>query len=326
MKRRDVLQMLTFSLGALASHKGSAQPHVPVVAILGSGVAAETKPQIELFISGLTRQGLRPGKDVVIAYRWAEGNFGRLGQLAKELESLKPAVYFASGGSPSASALKSLTSNTPVLFSTGEDPVALGLLSDVQRPEGNITGAAFHSLSLGAKRLEIIAEALGSIEVAALVDPSSSTGSAEIKDLPFAARQLGINLLIHEVTNDTQLQQSFSHMRDKRPNALLVGGSVFLATRRTQIINKAMQERIPVIASLDAFAELGGLISYGGSRDEAYTKMGEYAAQIIAGARVADLPVWFTRDYELIINVRTANALGLSIPAALLARATRIIN
>jgi putative ABC transport system substrate-binding protein len=326
MKRRKFLALLcgTFTLPLTAR----AQPaSVPVIGFISSRSPDDSAFHLAACLEGLKAFGYVDGRTASIAYRWARGDYGRLPTLANEIVSLHPAVIIAGGGIPSARAVGAVTSSIPVFFVVGGDPVVAGLVSSLNRPTGNITGVSILSGELGGKRLELLMQLAPQAQVVGLLTNPQDRGDAgnQIRDVQIAARTLGRRLVVVSASTGSELDKSFSSLVESGATALVVQNDPFFDTVRAQMIALATQNRIPAIYHIREFAAGGGLMSYGPSLADAYHQAGILAGRVLKGASVADLPVVQPTKFELVINLRTAAALGLPVPPTLLAQADEVI-
>ena len=299
------------------------QPRIPLVGYLHSSSPETRAPMIEAFRQGLAEAGWIDGQNVAIAFQWAEGHNEQLPAMAAELVRHQVAVLVAAGGDFPLRAAKAATSSIPIVFATGNDPVALGLVSNLARPDANVTGVSFFTTALGPKRLELLRElAPRAATVAALLDPGSSGDAAEVRD---AAGTLGLPLRVLPAANDQEIDSAFHVLARERLEALLIISNPLFTDRREQIVTLANHRRIVTVYPLREYAAVGGLLSYGASIKDAYRQSGVYAGRILSGAKPADLPVLQPTRFEMVINLRTAKALGIEIPPTLLARADEVI-
>jgi putative tryptophan/tyrosine transport system substrate-binding protein len=261
---------------------------------------------------------------VTIDYRWAEGQFNRLPALAAELIARQPAILVAGGGSVSAVAAKAATTTVPIVFTIGADPVGSGLVSNLSRPSGNLTGVTFFTITLGPKRLELLRELLPKAgKIAMLVNPRSLNPDA--KEVQEAARALGQSVHVLDAASEGDVDTAFRSLAQERDDALIVVSDPLFTSRREQIVALANYHRVPAIYPLREYVASGGLVSYGASIKDAYRQSGVYAGRLLKGAKPSDLPVLQPTKFELVINLKTAKTLGLQIPDRLLARADEVI-
>jgi putative ABC transport system substrate-binding protein len=278
---------------------------------------------IEAFRQGLAEAGWVDGQNVAIAFQWAEGHNERLTAMSAEFVRRQVAVLVAAGGDVPLRAAKAATSSIPIVFATGSDPVASGLVRNLARPDANVTGVSFFTTALGPKRLELLRElAPRAATVAALLDPRSSGDAAEVRD---AAGTLGLPLRVLLAANDQEIDSAFHVLARERLEALLIISNPLFTDRREQIVTLANHRRIITVYPLREYAAVGGLLSYGASIKDAYRQSGVYAGRILSGAKPADLPVLQPTRFEMAINLKTARALGLEVPPTLLARADEVI-
>jgi putative ABC transport system substrate-binding protein len=324
MKRRAFITMLGGAAAAWPLAAGAQQSAMPVIGFLRSTSLAVSTPMVMGFRQGLTAAGFTEGQNVAIEYRYADNQLDRLPGLVAELIRLPVAVIVAN--IISALAAKAATATVPIVFATGSDPVVDGLVPSLNRPGGNVTGVSFVSGLLGAKRLEMLRQLVPTAApIAMLVEIDTLEARVERRDVELAAQALGQQLIIAPVRSEGELDGAFTSIVERGAKALLVGSGPLLTSNRGRIVALATRHAIPAIYGLREFVEAGGLMSYGASVVEAYRQVGIYAGRVLKGEKPADLPVVQSSKFELVINLKAARALGLSMPPTLLATADEVI-
>jgi putative ABC transport system substrate-binding protein len=299
------------------------QPPMPVVGILSTWSAGED-PYLRGFRQGLSESGFVEGRNVEIEVRWA-AEYGRLAGLAAGLIE-RPSTVIVLFSGPASLAVKSITTTIPTVFVSKFDPVTFGMVDSLNRPGGNVTGIYFLTASLEAKRLELLQELVPMVAVVAfLVNPDNPNAEALLRDTRQAARILNFELREHQATNESEISKAFLSAAEQHARALLVGSDASFGNQRKHIVALAARYAIPAIYANSDFARAGGLMSYGASVSDAARHAGVYAARILRGEKPADLPVQQSTKVELVINLKTAKALGLDVPPTLLARADEVI-
>ena len=309
---------VAWPLGVRAQH----QP-MPVIGFLSA--ITSYGPFLVAFRKGLADAGYVEGENVAIEYRWAEGRYDQLPELASELVRRQVAVIVAAGGNQSARAAKAATTTVPIVFYSG-DPVAEGLVTSLNRPGGNMTGMSTFAPALGGKRVDLLRELLpGASALAMLINPNYAPAAAEAAETENAARALGHKLSVFKASSEGGIEAAFATLAQQRPDALIVGADPFFNSRREQLATLAVRNSILAIYVWREFVVAGGLMSYGDDFADGYRQLGIYVGRILKGANPADLPVIRPTKFELVINLKTAKALGLTIPQSVLARADEII-
>jgi putative ABC transport system substrate-binding protein len=298
------------------------QPRMPVIGYLHIASPEPYALMMAAFREGLKQAGYVEGQNVVLEFRWAEGRPERLPTLAAELVRRRVNVVATGGGDQTARAAKGASATIPIVFVTS-DPVESGLVTNLNRPGGNLTGVSLFTIELGPKRLELLRELVPkSDSVAVLVDPSNAQGGQEMHDAARAVRQ---QIEVFTARNEQEIDAAFVTLAQKHFDALLIVSSPLFTNRRHQIVALANHHRIPTIYPLREYVSSGGLMSYGSSIADAYRQSGVYAGRILSGAKPADLPIVQPTKFDLVINLKTAKALGLEIPPNVLARADEVI-
>jgi putative tryptophan/tyrosine transport system substrate-binding protein len=325
MRRREFICLVSGAvLWPLASH--AQQRTMPAIGFLGGNSPSVYKTRLQAFHAGLKEAGYTENENVTIEYRWAEDQNNRLSGLAAELVRRQVAVLVAAGGTPSAMAAKAATATIPIVFAVATNPIELGLVASLNRPGGNLTGVANLNLEMGPKRLEVLRELLPGVTVIAiLVNPTNGAGEAFIRVLRPAAQALGVQLRILDASTDRDLEKAFTALGHMPGAPLVIGPDNFFNSRSKQIAELSARYGVPTAYQYRPFAVAGGLLSYGSDETEYYRLVGIYTGKILDGAKPADLPVVQSTKAELIINLKTAKALGISVPQSLLGRADEVI-
>jgi putative tryptophan/tyrosine transport system substrate-binding protein len=327
MRRRELMFVLAGMMTTARSLRAQ-QKAMPVIGYLGITSLGPTAPYVAAFRQGLTETGFVEGQNVAVEYRWAEGHYDRLPALAAGLADRRVDVIVATGGTPGLRAAKDATPTIPVVFVTGNDPVAAGLVASLARPGGNLTGFMIFARELYPKRLELLSELVPQARVTAfLMNPNTNPPATErvIAELQEAAAAKGVQLHVLKAGTESEIETAFATLSQLQAGALVVGSDPFFNSRRDQLVVLAARHAFPAIYDSREFAELGGLISYGTSLTGVWRQVGAYVGRILAGAKPADLPVQQPTTFELVVNLKTAKALGLTIPPALLARVDEVI-
>jgi putative ABC transport system substrate-binding protein len=328
MKRRQFISLLgggaaAWPLAARAQQQGA----MPVIGFLDSRSPDALTDRLRGFRQGLKDTGYVEGENVTIVFRWAENQFDRLPVLAAELVRRRVAVIATSGGPAVAFSAKAATTTIPIVFTVGEDPVRLGLVASLARPDGNLTGINFLVGELTTKRLELLRELVpAATRVALLVNPTQATNTeSTLRDVASDARAMGLQIQVLNASTSREIDAAFATIVRERPDALFVGNDAFFNARRVQLALLAGRHGVPAIYSDRELAEAGGLMTYGSNIVNTYRQVGVYAGRILKGAKPADLPVVQSTKFELVINAQTARMLGLTMPDKLLATADEVI-
>jgi len=329
MQRRDFIARLSGAAVAVATWPiatWAQQSAMPLVGILGSGSPDAFAPDVAAFLQGLKEAGYVEGQNVAIEYRWADGQYDRLPALAADLARRPLAAVFASGGTTPTLAAKAATNSIPIVFTTTTDPVASGLVASFNRPGGNITGVSFLSAELGSKQLGLLRELVpAATMVAVLVNTNNPSADGEVRNAQIAMRALGVRLRVLTASTERDIDEVFARLAQQRADALLVHNDPFFLGLRAQLLLLTARHAIPTIYAWRDFVAAGGLMSYGAKSTDAYRQAGVYVGRILKGEKAADLPVVQPTKFELVINLTTAKALGLSISPGLLAIADEVI-
>ena len=314
MRRREFIALV----GGMAAWPLAAraqQPAIPLVGLLGTAQLDDR--QIDAVRRGLKHAGYIEGRNVAIKYRSADSRFDRLPALAADLVA-DPVTVIVALAPPAALAAKAATTATPIVFAIGADPVDLGLVSNFSHPGGNITGVTFVSNTLSAKRLELVRELVpGATVIGLLVNPGNPTSEPQIRDAQAAARASGVQLLILKASSERETDAAFESAVRQRVNAVIIGADSLFVSRRDQLVGLTARFAIPAIHFVREFADIGGLASYGPSQTDAYSLAGTYAGRILKGEKPGDLPIQRAAKFELVINLKPAKALGLTVPTHL---------
>ncbi len=325
MHRRHFLAVLTSAAAGwpFAAH---AQQATPLIGFLSSRSPNESAALVTAFREGLREAGFVEGQNLTVAFRWAEGHYDRLPALAAELVSLRVAVLYSAGGPPAALAAKAATSTIPIVFSTANDPVELGLVASLNRPGGNITGMSLLASDLWAKAVELLRELVPTASVVAyLVNPSSPSVATYLEGATKAAKALGIEIRPLNASTEHEIDEAFASLAGLHAGGLVVPNEPFLDSQRSRITALAARYAIPALYNFREYVVAGGLVGYGPSLPDSYRRAGNYAGRILKGEKPADLPVQVPTKFELVINLKAAQTLGITIPPTLLARADEVI-
>jgi putative tryptophan/tyrosine transport system substrate-binding protein len=324
MRRREFVTLLggaaAWPLAARAQ-----QPALPVVGFMHGGAEQGQEYAVAAFEQGLAETGYVAGKNVTVEYRWAEGQYDRLPELAAGFIR-RPVAVIAAGTPVAALAAKQATTSIPIVFALGSDPVRDGLVASLNRPGRNITGATFFNNLLVAKRMELLHELVPNAKiVAVLLNPKNANVEFETIDSQMAARALGLELVLLQASNETEIVKSFANLVERRAAALLVSGDVLFTSRREQIAELAMHHAVPTSCPSRQQVVAGGLMSYGASISDTFRQSGNYVGRILKGEKPADLPVQQPTKFEFVLNLKTAKILGLIVPNSMQLLADEVI-
>ena len=323
--RRQFISLLGGTAAAWPLAARAQQPAMPVIGFLSGRGSRDSVGSLAAFQKGLNDAGFIEGKNVAIEYRWAEGHYERLPAMATDLVHRHVAVIVAATNF-AAKAAKAATTAIPIVFTTGDDPITTGLVPNLNRPTDNVTGATLMAGVLPAKRLELLHEMVPATKtVGMLVNPKGANADLDPRAVLEAAGQLGIHARVFRASTDRDIDMAFSTVDQLRLHALLVNTDGFFLTQRNQIATLASRHAVPAIYNQREFVEVGGLLSYGARTSDMYHQVGIYAGRILKGEKPADLPVVQPTKFELVINLKAANALGLTIPPGVLALADEVI-
>jgi putative tryptophan/tyrosine transport system substrate-binding protein len=327
MRRREFITLLGGAVAAWPLTARAQQPAMPVIGLLGSESLDLWASRMRAFHQGLSETGYVDGRNVAIEYRWAEGHNDRLPALAADLVRRRVTVMVAPGSTPATLAAKAATSTIPIIFWIGGDPIELGLVASLNRPQGNLTGVTTLNHGLVAKRVELLHEVVpGTSSIAVLINPTSPTlTKTTIEEAQTAARSLGLELHILNASTERDFDAAFANLNQLRAGGLVIGTDTFFSSRLEQLAALSVRHAVPTVYHFREFAAAGGLIAYGGSLAEAFRETGVYTGRILKGEKPTDLPVQQVTKVELFINLKTAWGLGLDIPLPLIGRANEVI-
>jgi ABC-type uncharacterized transport system substrate-binding protein len=327
MRRREFIALVGGAAAGWPLAARAQRTALPVIGFLGSSLPDEYTIRLRAFRQGLKDEGFIEGQNIIVEYRWAEDQNSRLPPLAAELVRRQVKVIVAGGGSPSALAAKAATTTVPIVFATAVDPVAIGLVKSLDRPGGNLTGVTNMNVEMGPKRLELLRELLPkATTIAVLVNPSSrALAERFMQTLQPAARTFGIQLHVLNASTKKELDAVFAALAQHQAHALLICPDVFFNAQIAQFAALGIRHGVPVVYQYHPFVKAGGLLSYGSDETEYYRLVGIQAGKILKGEKPADLPVMQSTKVELMINLKTAKALGITVPLSILGRADEVI-
>jgi putative tryptophan/tyrosine transport system substrate-binding protein len=329
MKRREVIRFLlgTVIISPLSARGQTQEPASRLIGFLSSRSARESRDVVAAFHRGLRESGYVEGPRLTVEYRWADGQYDRLPELAAELVRHGLRVLVAVGGEPSALAAKGATSTIPIVFTVGGDPVKIGLVASLNRPGGNATGVSLLTTAPEAKRFGMVRELVpGAALVGVLINPNYQEAEGQSREVNEAAAKLGRQIHILKASTEGGIDDAFATFAQLRAGALLITSDPFFVSRRDQLVALAARYAIPVVYDFREFATSGGLLSYGANLADGYRLVGVYTGKILDGTSPADLPIQQSTKFELVINLKTAKALGVEIPPALFGLADEVID
>jgi ABC-type uncharacterized transport system substrate-binding protein len=324
MRRREFIALIggTAAAWPLAAF---GQQTMPVIGFLHSASPGPFTRLVDAFRKGLNENGYVEGRDVAIQFRWAEGQYDRLPALANDLVARQVAVITAIGP-PAALVAKAATTTIPVVFTTGDDPVKVGLVQSLNRPGSNVTGINVFTGVMEGKRLGLLTEIVPDVTlVAVMINPTSPESEASAQDIQKSAAAIGRQVIILRANNERDIDAAFTAIMERRAGALLVGNDIFFNSRRSQIVNLAARNKLPAIYEFREFVDAGGLMSYGTNLADIYRQAGDYTGKILKGTKPADLPVLQLTKFEFVINLKTAKDLGIKISDNVLSLADEVI-
>jgi putative ABC transport system substrate-binding protein len=326
VKRRQFITLIGGAAAAWPLAARAQQPGMPVVGFLSARSPASGAFMAAAFRQGLSESGYVEGRNLRIEYRWAEGHYERLAELADDLVRRQVAVIAAISGTPAALAAKAVTTTIPIVFGNGGDPLTSGLVASLNRPGGNVTGMTFYTVALAGKRLELMRALVPTaMAMGFLVNRNNPAEEPEIKDAEGAARAHRVRLEVVNITNERDIDVAFTILRERRADALVVGSDPVFFGFSGKLAELTARYAVPAIYYAREFAEAGGLMSYGSRQNDTYRQAGIYVGKILQGTKPADLPVMQPTKFEFVINLKTAKALGLQIPDKLIALADEVI-
>jgi putative ABC transport system substrate-binding protein len=324
MKRREFITLLGGTAATWPLVARAQQSAMPVIGFLNSRAPGENETILVAFRRGLKEVGYVEGQNVTVEYRWADNQYERLPVLAADLVGRRVTVIVSNG--PPIATAKAATSTIPIVFVVGFDPLTFGLVTSLNRPNGNLTGISVMDVEIGPKRLELLHELIPTATVMALlVNPTTPAAKVMARDVQAAARALGLRLHVLHAASDSDFDPAFASAAQLQAGALIIGGDPFFTSRSRHLGELTVARRIPTIYEFREFAEAGGLISYGTSLADAYRQVGVYTGRVLKGEKPSDLPVQQATKVELILNLKTAKALGITVPISLLGRADEVI-
>jgi putative ABC transport system substrate-binding protein len=326
MRRRNFIALLGGAAATWPLAARAQQPRMPLIGWLSTRAPGEAAYLVAAFRQGLKEAGYVEGQNVAIEFRWGEGQYERLPAYAAELVGRAASVIVATGGDPAAQAAKVATATIPIVFVSGSDPVNVGLVASLNRPGGNIAGVHMLILGLGAKRLGLLHECMPAVNlVGVLVNPNFADGQTQLRDVEDAARSLGLRLVVEKAGTQFEIDTAFADLARQKTGAIIVIADPFFTVQRAHIAALAARHAMPAVFELREYVAAGGLMSYGPNLAHGYRQGAVYAGKILKGAKPAELPIEQPTKFELVINLKTAKTLGLTIPPGVLAIADEVI-
>lgn len=325
MRRRDFLRFLGGTAAAWPVVARAQQTALPVIGFMGSESPDLYADRLRAFRQGLKETGFVEGQNVAVEFRWAQGQYDRYPEFAAELVRRQVAVIAATGGEPSPQSAKAATQTIPIVFTANGDPVSSGLVASLNRPGGNVTGITIFGDVTVAKRLQLMHELIPQAAIAYLMNPNNPNGDTEMRAAQTAARSFGKEVLVLRASNESELDTAFATMAQQQVGALVVGSDPFFYWRRDQVASLAARHAIPANYYLPGFARAGGLMAYGNSLTDMYRLVGVYVGRILKGEKPGDLPIVQSSKFDLVINLKTAKMLGVTVPYGLLNAADEVI-
>ena len=326
MRRREFIGLVGGAAVLWPLAGRAQQSGMPLIGYFSARSPESDVPMLAAFREGLKEAGYIEGKNVAIAFRWGLGQYDRLPALAEDLVTRRVAVIVTSGGDTSALAAKAATTTIPIVFVSGGDPVQAGLVASLNRPGGNITGVMSLLGALGGKQVGLLRELVPKASIIGfLMNPNEPTSEPQVDDVQVAAREIGAQLIVLRASTERDIDAAFATLVEQRAGALILAVGALFLTQADKLIALAARYTVPVMYFRREFAAAGGLVSYGSGTEEYYHQLGVYAGRILKGEKPADLPVVQSTKFELVINLKTAKALGIVVPPTLLARADEVI-
>lgn len=326
MRRRALIFLLGGATAAWPLAARAQRPAMPVIGLLNGQITSTSTSLLVAFRRGLAEAGFVEGRNVAIVYRSAEGNVDRLPALATELVSLRVAVIASVGGDNAVRSAKAATATIPIVFTTGGDPVETGFVASINRPGGNLTGTTFLGSLVAPKQIGLLRDIVPNLAtIGLLLNPANPMTALVEKDVQAAAQSVGLKVIVAQANSGSEIDTAFAQFLEQRIGALVIGSAVFFNRNREQLVALSARHRIPAVFNNRDFAAAGGLMSYGADTGDSYRQAGIYVGRILKGDKPADLPVMQPIIFELVINLKTAKALGLTVPPGIIAISDEVI-